>query len=85
MAWNSIHLLDTALACLLLIASSAITMSRARHPFHETQEMIVSENSIKMISEETEEDDFIRGRMDIQINDYPPTGANPNHTPKPPR
>lgn len=25
-----------------------------------------------------------KGRMDIEINDYPPSGANNRHTPKPP-
>ncbi|KAG9148507.1 hypothetical protein Leryth_023616 [Lithospermum erythrorhizon] len=31
-----------------------------------------------------EDKSFLVGRMDLQINDYPGTGANPDHDPKPP-
>ncbi|KAF8369739.1 hypothetical protein HHK36_032237 [Tetracentron sinense] len=30
------------------------------------------------------EEGFIEGRMDIESNDYPGTGANPGHDPNPP-
>ena len=39
-----------------------------------------------MTSQDDLEDNFIKGRMDVEMtNDYGPTGSNPVHTPKPPR
>ncbi|KAK7411416.1 hypothetical protein VNO78_02849 [Psophocarpus tetragonolobus] len=31
-----------------------------------------------------QEEPFIAERMDMELHDYPPSGANPRHTPKPP-
>ncbi|GAB4840024.1 hypothetical protein Ancab_020733 [Ancistrocladus abbreviatus] len=81
MAWHSLHLLVLTLACSQLITSNA---SRTKHLFHEIPATATLENMKQMLSEKANEDDFIKGRMDIQINDYGPTGPNPYHTPKPP-
>ncbi|GMH01733.1 hypothetical protein Nepgr_003572 [Nepenthes gracilis] len=81
MSLNALHLFAIILACSHLIASNAMAMPRDRQVFHESQEIVASEN-MKQISEEATKDDFIEGRMDFHVNDYAPTGANPYHTPK---
>ncbi|KAL8150162.1 hypothetical protein V2J09_019970 [Rumex salicifolius] len=78
MAPKTLFLLIILLICTQFTPSSSIPVSRTIHLMHQSKEMNKIASTEVMKNQETEK------RMDIQINDYAPTGPNPFHTPKPP-
>ncbi|KAJ3677386.1 hypothetical protein LUZ60_003110 [Juncus effusus] len=86
MGRDSFNKLVIALAfSLLIISSNAISSSRVQNLFHETKDSSMDNPKVIIIIDEISiEEGMIKGRMDIETNDYPGSGANNRHTPKPP-
>ncbi|KAG2679276.1 hypothetical protein I3843_11G044700 [Carya illinoinensis] len=77
----------TPVLVLLLVFSyhvclNAVPVTRIGSLMHGPQ---VSENTVKLAAEENLEEQNIAGRMDIALHDYPGSGANNRHTPRPPQ
>ncbi|KAL8142338.1 hypothetical protein V2J09_015370 [Rumex salicifolius] len=83
MKLNALHLLlIIMLVCTHLIPSSSIPIPRI------TKHMLLplgkSKNRDQITSEKEMKNEVVEQRKDFQINDYPSTGPNTDHTPKPP-
>ncbi|XP_018826566.1 uncharacterized protein LOC108995444 [Juglans regia] len=80
----------TPLLVLLLVFSShvclnAVPVTRIGSLLHGPQVPQVSENTLMLATEENLEEPNIAGRMDLELHDYPGSGANNRHTPRPPQ
>ncbi|KMS97438.1 hypothetical protein BVRB_5g126950 [Beta vulgaris subsp. vulgaris] len=90
MANNKINLIILIFFCASIFSSLAVPSSRS---------LIMNQNKLESSSSRvlltqaaakvgidygwTKETGKTKGRMDIELNDYPGTGANNNHEPKP--
>ncbi|XP_078180249.1 uncharacterized protein LOC144574221 [Carex rostrata] len=82
---TSLHPVVIALALyLLLVISNAVPSSRSKGLLQEKGISSLSDTPKAIIDDASIEELVTKGRMDIEINDYPPSGANNRHTPKPP-
>ncbi|MED6118946.1 hypothetical protein PIB30_007451 [Stylosanthes scabra] len=88
-----LQLLITLLLFSYVLSSSAVPTTRSLSPRREKSSIQTSLEELKGTPEsrnsETEMFDFakefmVEGRMDLESNDYPGTGANRNHDPKTP-
>ncbi|XP_045790153.1 uncharacterized protein LOC123884964 [Trifolium pratense] len=68
-------------SCLLLVSSSLQTTRKvlSKDENFSIQTTVVKENVI-----DDGEESMVMERMNLEIEDYPGTGANNNHDPKPP-
>ncbi|THU55597.1 hypothetical protein C4D60_Mb11t08260 [Musa balbisiana] len=79
---TSLRLLLISLALAHLIAAShAVPSTRDGRMLRGCRSVSVVGDAVRVINED--EEAKIQ-RMDIEINDYPGSGANDRHTPKPP-
>ncbi|MED6188026.1 hypothetical protein PIB30_082097 [Stylosanthes scabra] len=88
-----LQLLITLLLFSYVLSSSAVPTTRSLSPRREKPSIQTSQEELKGSTEsrnsETEMFDLgqefmVEGRMDLESNDYPGTGANRNHDPKTP-
>ncbi|KAL6009125.1 hypothetical protein ACLOJK_022352 [Asimina triloba] len=87
MGKRSLHLLLILLAISHLISLNAIPLTRTQILFLEPKDTAFSATSQQMITVAEEvwnDEELLEGRMDLEKNDYPGSGANNRHTPKPP-
>ncbi|KAM0952968.1 hypothetical protein DsansV1_C02g0018981 [Dioscorea sansibarensis] len=78
-----IHLLVLLLAFSHFISCSiAIPSTRTQKLVQDVEEIPMLTNAFKGIK--FEDEDIIERRMDIEKEDYPGSGPNDRHTPKPP-
>ncbi|XP_044485429.1 uncharacterized protein LOC123210997 [Mangifera indica] len=68
-------LLGTSLVFSLLLSLDAVPVTRTGNLMHKSQ--------VDQLPVETTRVTII-GRMDVELNDYPGSGANNRHTPRPP-
>ncbi|XWS37341.1 hypothetical protein CRYUN_Cryun19dG0034500 [Craigia yunnanensis] len=66
-----------------IICLNAVPVTRIGSLMHGPQVHQVSENIHLVTAEESSESQIIKGRMDVELNDYPGSGANNRHTPRP--
>ncbi|PIA62733.1 hypothetical protein AQUCO_00200632v1 [Aquilegia coerulea] len=89
-AATSLHLLLILLFCShQIISMSAVPISRSKNLLHETkaQDLVASKNFHQGITEEAWEEELtINDRMELEssTNDYPGSGPNNRHIPRPP-
>ncbi|KAF5195878.1 hypothetical protein FRX31_014539 [Thalictrum thalictroides] len=88
-AATSLHLLLILLFCSQIISMTAVPISRSKNLFHETQvqDLAASKNFHQGITEDAWEEELtINDRMDLEstTNDYPGSGPNNRHIPRPP-
>ncbi|KAJ4801121.1 hypothetical protein LUZ62_052367 [Rhynchospora pubera] len=82
---NSFHLMIALALSIFLVTSNAVPSSRLKALSEETRGISSIADTREAITDDASiEDLVIRGRIDIATNDYPPSGANNHHTPKPP-
>ncbi|XP_058077334.1 uncharacterized protein LOC131225759 [Magnolia sinica] len=87
MGKRSLHLLVILLGFSHLIALNATPLTRTQKMLQDPQGLVASGNSQKTTTEEAyawEHEDMINGRMDLESQDYPGSGANNRHTPRSP-
>ncbi|KAK9276900.1 hypothetical protein L1049_006437 [Liquidambar formosana] len=82
MAGKTLHLLVILLAFSHLLSLNAVPTSRTRNLLHDTQDILASKNN-HQTTEEFMEEELFNGRRELG-HDYPGSGANDHHTPKPP-
>ncbi|CAL5330647.1 unnamed protein product [Camellia sinensis] len=83
MELNLLRLLVVLLCLSHLTYLNAIPITRTRNLMLESQGYGVSENTHLANTEERMEEERIGRRMDVEVNDYPGSGANNRHTPFP--
>ncbi|XP_016442365.1 uncharacterized protein LOC107767789 [Nicotiana tabacum] len=82
---NALLLLIALLAISNIFSFNAAPISRNTRLFlHENQELPPPAYTNQMMKLEAMEEEFINGRMDLESHDYPGSGANNRHTPRPP-
>nr|GMD35851.1 50S ribosomal protein [Ipomoea batatas] len=86
MATTSLHLLIILLCFSHLICLNAIPITRSRRPvqkYQENDELIDTHIKVDMVENSWDEDNIVMRRVVAELNDYPGSGANNRHTPKP--
>ncbi|KAK8618153.1 hypothetical protein V6N13_116023 [Hibiscus sabdariffa] len=63
-----------------IISSNAVPLTRIGSLVHGAQ---VSEIPHLVIAEKSSKEEMVDGKMLIELNDYPGSGANNRHTPRP--
>ncbi|KAJ3705764.1 hypothetical protein LUZ61_009469 [Rhynchospora tenuis] len=83
---TSFHLVIALALSFSLITSNAVPSSRLKGLSSQENQGIssISDAREAITDDALIEELLIKGRMDIATNDYPPSGANNHHTPKPP-
>ncbi|XWS60529.1 hypothetical protein CRYUN_Cryun07bG0043700 [Craigia yunnanensis] len=66
-----------------IICLNAVPVTRIGSLIHGPQAHQVPENTHLVTAEKSSEAQIIQGRMVVELNDYPGSGANNRHTPKP--
>ncbi|XVF54326.1 hypothetical protein PTKIN_Ptkin05aG0172200 [Pterospermum kingtungense] len=66
-----------------IICLNAVPVTRTESLMHGLQLHQVAENGLLVTAEKSSEAQIIEGRMDVELNDYPGSGANNRHTPRP--
>ncbi|KAL5722845.1 hypothetical protein ACHQM5_006314 [Ranunculus cassubicifolius] len=86
MAATSPHILLILLLCSQIIFINAVPLSRTRNLLHETETQEVVASFQGVTEDSWEEAVVTNGRMDLEntTNDYPGSGANSRHFPRPP-
>ncbi|KAL4633665.1 uncharacterized protein LOC142630700 [Castanea sativa] len=67
-----------------LISLNAVPVTRTGNLMHGHQVHLVSQNTHMLATEEKWDEQIFSGRMEFELHDYPGSGANNRHTPKPP-
>ncbi|XVF50109.1 hypothetical protein PTKIN_Ptkin04bG0069000 [Pterospermum kingtungense] len=80
MEGNLFRLLVVLLGLSHIIGFNAVPVTRIGSLMHGPQ---VPENYHLVTAEKTSEAQIIEGRMFLELNDYPGSGANNRHTPRP--
>ncbi|KAE8681348.1 cyclic dof factor 3-like [Hibiscus syriacus] len=62
---------------------NAVPVSRIGNPMHGSRVHQVQENTHLIQVGKSSESEIIKGRMFVELNDYPGSGANNRHTPRP--
>ncbi|KAK9996091.1 hypothetical protein SO802_020777 [Lithocarpus litseifolius] len=84
MAYTFSPLLVLLLVFSQLISLNAVPVTRIGNLMHGHQARPVSQNTHMLATEEKWDEQTFSGRMDVELHDYPGSGANNRHTPKPP-
>ncbi|XVE56916.1 hypothetical protein DITRI_Ditri04bG0049300 [Diplodiscus trichospermus] len=66
-----------------IICLNAVPVTRIGSLLHEPQVHQVPENTHLVTAEKSSVAEIIQGRMVVGLNDYPGSGANNRHTPRP--
>ncbi|XVE54780.1 hypothetical protein DITRI_Ditri03aG0109600 [Diplodiscus trichospermus] len=67
-----------------IICLNAVPVSRIGSLIHGPEVHQVPDNTHLVAAEKSSEAaEIIKGRMDVELNDYPGSGANNRHTPRP--
>ncbi|KAJ7978436.1 putative Transmembrane protein [Quillaja saponaria] len=83
MAGTLFHLLVILLGLTSITCLKAVPVTRSDSLMHGSQVLGVPENTHQVSSERIWEEKTIADRMDLELHDYPGSGANNRHTPKP--
>ncbi|GMY15614.1 Transmembrane protein [Fagus crenata] len=79
------HVLVFLLVFSQLISLNAVPVTRIGKLMHGHQVHLVSQNTHMLATVEKWDVQTIARRMDVELNDYPGSGANNRHTPRPPQ
>ncbi|KAK6249984.1 hypothetical protein QUC31_007462 [Theobroma cacao] len=66
-----------------IVCLNAVPITRIGSLTHGAQVHQVPENTHLVAAEKSSEAQIIKGRMVVELNDYPGSGANNRHTPRP--
>ncbi|OMP05692.1 hypothetical protein COLO4_08636 [Corchorus olitorius] len=80
---NLFRLLVVLLGLSHIICLNAVPTTRIGSLMHGPQVHHVPENTHLVAAERSAEPQIVKGRMAVELNDYPGSGANNRHTPRP--